>query len=153
MKKALFAFVSVLIMFSSAFLSADEKGKWMTDFEAAKKLAEKNKLLILADFSGSDWCGWCIKLDKEVFSKKEFLDFAAKKFVLLMVDFPQNKKIPASLKKQNDQLAAKYKVEGFPTVLIMDSKGKVIQTMGYEQGGPANYIKLLEKVIQTSKKQ
>jgi thioredoxin-related protein len=117
---------------------------WLTDFKKAQKLAKKEKKLILADFSGSDWCGWCIKLDNEVFSKSEFKKFAKEHFILFLADFPRKKKQSSSLKKQNQKLMQKYGVRGFPTVLILDADGKVVAQTGYQRGGPKNYIKYLE---------
>ncbi len=120
---------------------------WMTNFAAAKKLAKKENKPILVDFSGSDWCGWCIKLDKEVFSTKAFKEYAKKNLVLLMLDFPRGKKQAASLKKQNMQLARKYKVQGFPTVLLLNASGKVLATTGYQAGGPEKYIAHLKQLL------
>ena len=136
----------LLVCFMSVgSLFASGKG-WLTDFEAAKKEAAKKNLPILVDFSGSDWCGWCIKLDKEVFSKKAFKDYAKDNYVLLMLDFPRKTKISAKLKKQNHELAKKYQVRGFPTVLILDKDGKVLNRGGYMPGGAEAYIKYLKKI-------
>ena len=135
----LVCFMSVGTLFASG------KG-WLTDFEVAKKEAAKKNVPILVDFSGSDWCGWCIKLDKEVFSKKVFKDYAKDNYVLLMLDFPRRTKISAKLKKQNSELAKKYQVRGFPTVLILDKDGKVLKRGGYMPGGPEAYIKYLKKI-------
>ena len=84
----------LILLALGASLAAAAEGPWLTDFEEAGKQAAKEDKAILMDFTGSDWCGWCIKLDKEVFSKKEFLDFASKHLVLLEVDFPRKKKLP-----------------------------------------------------------
>jgi thioredoxin-related protein len=125
------------------FASGDQ---WLTSMKEAQKIAKEKNLLILADFSGSDWCGWCIKLDKEVFSQKTFLDYAKDNFVLLMIDFPKSKKIDAATKLQNQQLAQKYQIKGFPTVLILDADGKVIKQTGYVAGGAEAYIKHLKQI-------
>ncbi len=120
---------------------------WLTDFAAAKKLAAEKKLPILADFSGSDWCGWCIKLDKEVFSQEAFKSYAAGNLVLFMADFPRRKELPAELQKQNAGLAKKYNIEGFPTVLLLDATGRVLATTGYEAGGPEKYVASLKAML------
>lgn len=125
---------------------------WLTDFETAKKTAADKKLPILADFSGSDWCGWCIKLDKEVFSQKEFKEFAKENLVLFLADFPRKKKQDEIIKKQNADLSKKYAIEGFPTVLLMDAEGKVFARTGYERGGAAAYVQHLKKLIAGWKK-
>lgn len=124
---------------------------WLTNFEEAKKVAAENNLPILADFSGSDWCGWCIKLDKEVFSKEEFKKYAKDNLVLFMADFPRAKKQPADIKKQNEALAKKYGVRGFPTVLVLDSTGKQVAKTGYQAGGPGKYIEHIKGLIPAKK--
>ena len=120
---------------------------WLEDFEAAKKEATAKKLPILVNFSGSDWCGWCIKLDNEVFSKKEFKEYAATSLVLFLADFPQSKKQVEEIKKQNSKLAADYGVRGFPTILLLDADGKVLARTGYEKGGAVKYVKHLKGLL------
>lgn len=121
---------------------------WTDDYEAALKEAEAGKKYVIADFSGSDWCGWCKKLDKEVFAKSEFLEGAKDKYVLLMIDTPNN---PALLsekaKTQNPELVKKYDIHGFPSVLILDAKGEVVARTGYKQGGPVKYLEMLDSLI------
>lgn len=124
---------------------------WMTDMDKAMELSEKSGKPILADFSGSDWCGWCIKLDKEVFSQKIFKDFAKDNLILVLVDFPQSKPMPEKLKNQNQALAQKYKIRGYPTVLLLDSKGKVIIRTGYQSGGPQKYVDFLKSKMPDKK--
>ena len=131
----------------------NSNGEWLSDFEAAKKTAAEKKLPILADFSGSDWCGWCIKLDSEVFSKKEFKEFARDNLVLFVADFPRKVKQDDKIKKQNNELLSKYSVEGFPTVLLMDAGGNVIARTGYQKGGAAAYVEHLKKLISGRKKE
>lgn len=127
--------------------SAVEKDAWLTSFDEAKAQAAKLNVPILADFSGSDWCGWCIKLDKEVFSQAPFKSFATKNLVLLMVDFPRRKPQGAAVKKQNDELAREFNIEGFPTVLLLDAKGKELARTGYQPGGAEAYVKHLQELI------
>src|SRR3954469_19158244 len=76
---------------------------WQTDFKKAQEQAKTDKKLLLVDFTGSDWCGWCIKLNREVFSKPEFKDYATKNLVLLEVDFPRAKVLPDSVRRQNQE--------------------------------------------------
>ncbi len=145
-KSAMFVFA--LCLGISVFASG--KG-WTTDMDAAMKLSAKTGKMILADFSGSDWCGWCIKLDREVFSKKIFKDFAKDNLILVLVDFPNRKFISKKQKKQNKILAVKYKISGYPTVLLLDSKGKLIFKTGYRSGGPKKYVELLKSKIPAKK--
>ena len=126
---------------------------WTDDFEAAKKQAAAEKKLLLVDFSGSDWCGWCKKLDKEVFAKPEFLEGAKKDFVLVMVDSPSDKKLLSEkAAEQNPKLVEKYDVHGFPTVLIMDADGTVLDETGYRDGGPKKYLEHLAEIKKSSAK-
>ena len=123
------------------------KLKWYTNLEEAVKIATVNQKSILVDFTGSDWCIWCHRLDDEVFSKKEFSDWAKKNLVLVKLDFPKNINQSIETKTYNRNLARKFQIKGFPTILILDSKGKLIETTGYLRGGPKNYIKNLEQII------
>ena len=93
--------------------------------------------MLLLDFTGSDWCGWCMKLDAETFSSPEFIDYARKNLVLVQVDFPMHKSQADDLKKANRALKKKYEVNGFPTVLVVKPDGQVLwQQVGYLAGGP-----------------
>jgi thioredoxin-related protein len=124
-----------------------QESSWLTDFEAAKAAAKKEQKVILADFTGSDWCGWCIKLKEEVFSKPEFQKWADKNVVLLELDFPRKTELPADLKKQNEALRKEYGVRGYPTVLFLDAYGKQVGKSGYVRGGPEAWIKAVEKEL------
>ena len=121
---------------------------WLDDYDAAlKKAAAENKYVVV-DFSGSDWCGWCKRLDKEVFATDTFLKAAAEKYVLLMVDSPEDDSLLSDqAKAQNPKLVEKFGIEGFPTVVVLDSKGEEICRLGYEKGGPTNYIAKLDEEI------
>lgn len=124
-----------------------EAAAWLTDFEAAKKMAADKNLPILADFSGSDWCGWCIKLDEEVFSQTEFKEYAEKNVILFLADFPSKKKQSSEVKSQNEKLSKEYQVQGFPTVLLLDKDGKVKARTGYKPGGAAAYVTHIKGLI------
>ncbi len=117
---------------------------WMTDLPKAQEKAKSEKKLVLMDFTGSDWCPWCIKLNKEVFSQPEFVDYAKKNLVPVEIDFPRAKKQSAETKKANQELQAKYKVEGYPTVVVLDSNGKKLGELGYQPGGAKAFIEKLE---------
>lgn len=106
---------------------------WLTDFEKAKQEAQKTGRRILVLFTGSDWCGWCKKLKAETLDTKDFKDFAGKQLVLLYVDFPRNKTIPAELKAHNQRLRKQLlKNGGYPTTLLLDKNGKEItRIIGY----------------------
>jgi protein disulfide-isomerase len=145
--------VGVLLFLGCNVSMAEEKsaGGWLTDYDAAlKKAAAENKYVLL-DFSGSDWCGWCIKLDREVFSKPEFLDYAKENLILVMVDFPREKPQTKEQKAANEALSEKYDIEGFPTVLILSPAGKVVERTGYAPGGPTAYVNRIKEIIGRAK--
>jgi len=129
-----------------AAASAHAEITWLTDLDQAKAVAAQEKKAILVDFTGSDWCGWCIRLKKEVFDQKAF-EVAAKDFVFVELDFPRGKKLDAAVKAKNDALAKQFNIQGFPTILLMNAKGQVFAATGYEEGGPANYLKSLAKFL------
>ena len=111
-------------------------GRWLDDFAKAKDLAGALGRPVLLDFTGSDWCGFCIKLDREVFSKPEFRAFARERLVLMKVDLPQRKKLPAKTLDQNRELARRYGVRGFPTLVLVDADGREIRRItGFPRGG------------------
>ena len=110
---------TVVALSASAFASTP-KG-WSTDLDKAIEQAKAENKAVLVEFTGLDWCPPCIAMRKNVFSKKEFVDAASKKFVLVELDFPKGDK---ELSEKNQPLAEKYKIEGFPTVVLLDSEGK-----------------------------
>ena len=116
------------------------------------KAAKERNVPILADFSGSDWCGWCIKLDKEVFAKEEFKVFADKNLVRFLADFPAHKKLATELEAQNKGLSEKYKIQGFPTVLLLSADGDILARTGYRRGGPEAYVAHLKELIEGAAK-
>jgi protein disulfide-isomerase len=133
-------------------ISLYAKGKqWLCDLDEAMEISEKTGKTILVDFSGSDWCGYCIKLDKEVFSTKLFKDFAKENLILVLIDFPRKSFMIEERRAYNDSLAKKYEVSGFPTVLLMDSKEKVIFRTGYQRGGAQKYIDMLKSKLHPEK--
>lgn len=142
------ALCAAVVLASFAAQNAGAGDDWQTDFKAAKAKAKEDKKYMLVDFTGSDWCGWCIKLHDEVFSKEPFATEGPKRFVLVELDFPHEKKQSDAIKKQNEELSKKYKIEGFPSVLMMDSEGQVIARTGYREGGPESYLKFLAECSQ-----
>ncbi|MBR3506267.1 MAG: thioredoxin family protein [Lentisphaeria bacterium] len=121
-----------------------EKLAWLTDFDAAKKQAAADKKPILMFFTGSDWCIWCQRLHEGVLDKPEFADFA-KKLVLVELDFPQEKELPAELKKQNAELAEKFKVDGYPCTVVLASDGETV--MGRLSGYSPEYIDKIQDIL------
>lgn len=102
------------------------KPGWLENYEAAKTRAAAEGKHILLDFTGSDWCSWCVKIDKEIFTKPDFKAFSSKNLVLVELDFPQGKELPAAVKAQNDSLGRQFKVDGYPTLVLLDPAGKEV---------------------------
>lgn len=125
---------------------AAEETHWLTDFEAAKAQARSENKVLMMNFTGSDWCPPCMMLEKQVFSKPEFADYAAKHLVLLEVDFPRRKELPPEQQEANTKLAQEYGIEGFPTVIVFDANAKPLGQFGYVQGISVDkVIEVLEK--------
>ncbi|HEV3409143.1 MAG TPA: thioredoxin family protein [Chthoniobacterales bacterium] len=127
---------TALLVSVLALSNANAKPDWLTDFKQAQDEARTKKRLLLVDFTGSDWCGWCIKLEREVFSKPEFKEYASKNLVLMEVDFPRAKTQSPAEKKQNYELQERFGVQGFPTIVVLDSEGKKLAELGYDAGLP-----------------
>ncbi len=137
--------VLVALCYSGSAFAGGEG--WSSDFAAAKKEAAESKKDLLIDFTGSDWCGWCIKLNEEVFSQDSFKAGVKDKFVLVELDYPNDKsKLSAETIKQNEELKIAYPVRGYPTILLADADGKPFAATGYQEGGPEAYVKHLDEL-------
>ena len=113
-------------------------GSWETDYGRALAKAKSENKKVLLDFTGSDWCGPCIELRKRVLSRPEFQAYADKNLVLVEIDYPQRKQQSAELKKQNEKLSKEYGIDakGFPTIVLLDSNGKVVREFTGYDGEP-----------------
>lgn len=136
---------------ASALHAANPPG-WTDDFEKATEKAKEEGKAVLLDFTGSDWCGYCMALDKEVFDSSKFKSWAKKNVVLVKVDFPKGKRLQKDTKEQNDELKKKYPFNGYPTITIVDAEGKALGSKsGYRPGsGPADYIAALDGILKKS---
>lgn len=141
----LFLVAAVVSLGFASFARAEST--WLHDFSKAQEEAKANHKLLFLNFTGSDWCGWCIKFDKEVLSQPKFKDFAHDNLVLMELDFPRRKSLPTEVQKQNRELAQLYEVMGFPTIVVLNSSGqKVWQFDGYFPGGPEAFVEQLQKL-------
>ena len=125
---------------------------WSTDYKKAQEQAKTNHKLVLLNFTGSDWCGWCTQLDRAILNQPQFQDYASKNLVLVMIDFPRRagsvwKGQSSDVKKQNMELAEKFNVQGFPTLVVLSPEGKTVWRYdGYYDGGLAAFLAELDKV-------
>jgi len=119
--------------------------KWHDSLSTAIAAAKMNNKLILADFTGSDWCHYCVKLKDEIFSTSEFKAWADDNVVLLEIDFPKRTQLPQAIQRQNDMLKSRYEISSYPTVLLLDIEGNVKAKLGYENGkSAAQWVQLAE---------
>ena len=140
---------SILALTTGALLAittrADDPA-WQTDYKKALAQAKAENKAVLLDFTGSDWCGFCIKMVKETLSKKEFAEYAARNLVLVEVDFPNAKPQTDEVKKQNEELQKKFEVQGYPTFVLLNKNGREIgRQRGYLEGGPTAFIAKLDE--------
>ncbi|MGB7734608.1 MAG: thioredoxin family protein [Thermoguttaceae bacterium] len=150
MRRFLSGLAPVLVLHAVlANAAATKEAVWQTSFQAAQAKAKAQKKILLVAFTGSDWCPWCKKLKAEVFDKQPFASAAHKRFVLVQIDFPHEKKLPNELKEQNGKLAKKYKINTFPSVLLLKPDGELIAHTGYSPGGAENYNKKLAGLMKT----
>jgi len=135
---------------------------WYVDLEEAEKISQETGKPILANFTGTDWCGWCKVLKREVFITKKFKEWAADNVVLLEVDFPKTFKLPNNIAAQNASLQRALKVGGYPTIWVFETQinpntgGRSLNAMaksGYLRGGPGVWIPDLQKKIDFANKQ
>ena len=147
MKKLAFAALSAALLATCWARTSTPEG-WTDDLDAALKQAKAEGKQVLVDFSGSDWCGWCKRLDKEVFDTEAFRAGAKDRFVLVMIDSPRDKSLLSdAAKEKNPALVEKYGIEGFPSVLVLDGDGTKLYQTGYQRGGPEAYLAMLEREI------
>lgn len=151
MRKFAVLLMAVLLMGSVGHFAdcaaAESRIEWLTNYDqAVQRSASTSKPLILF-FTGSDWCGWCKKLEKEVLHTPEFSDIAASDFVFLKVDFPMHKQLPPDQDRHNKRLKEKFGIRGFPTLVLLDEKQQKITTVGYRSGGGRAYAEYLLKTV------
>ena len=147
--------ISILLLFLTINAFAQEGGlDWHTDVNKAIELSIESEKPLFMFFTGSDWCGWCIRLQKEVFFKPDFVKWAKENLILVELDFPRRKKLDDSLKQQNDNLRQMFAVRGYPTgwFVVPEIEDKKVNfkrlgSQGYVAGGPTNWINGANKIL------
>lgn len=145
--------IALILICISFGLFADDKKidgagglKWFTMYKDAVEDAKERDTVLLVNFTGSDWCHWCFKLDEDVFSKDDFHKWQEENVTLLMIDFPQNIVLTEEQKSHNQMLASMYGIQGFPTIVILSADGSYLGRTGY--GKDVNqWIKNIEEMI------
>ena len=140
--------ISSLVLTAALTLSpaAVHGAEWLTDLPAAQARAAAENKLVLLDFTGSDWCGWCMRLKAEVFSKTEFEAFAQENLILVEIDFPQHTAQSAELRSANRALSRQFRIQGYPTIILLDRASRAIGQLGYMPGGPGPFIAEIQKL-------
>jgi len=142
-------FVLFIFLFTSCNngQSTSDALSWENNLDKAIQQAKKENKAVLVNFTGSDWCIWCKRLSSEVFQQKAFEDYAKESLVLVMLDFPKDKPQSEETQDYNKNLAQKYGIQGFPTILIFNSEGKLAGQTGYLPGGPEKYIENIKSYL------
>lgn len=125
MKQAftLLASLSLSFLALASTASAAGPGDWNDNYAQALSEAKQERKNVLLNFTGSDWCIFCMKLDKNVFSKDAFQRLAKSSLKLVEIDFPEGKRLPTNVAQQNDRLKSQFNVQGFPTIILVDAQG------------------------------
>lgn len=144
-------FFAILIFNQGEAVTTTSKLNWLTNYEDASIKAKREKKAILLFFTGSDWCGWCHKLENEALETTDFSDAVGDQFVFVVVDFPLKTSLDQSTTAQNKDLQKRYDVKGFPTVVLLDENGQLIGTTGYKPGGGKAYADHLKKMAEQFK--
>lgn len=133
-------------IFFGAFAAHAGKDGWLTNFDEAMAKAKAEGKHVLVEFHGSDWCPPCIKLNKEVLTQDAFKALARESLVLVDADFPRKSKLPEAQLAHNDELARKFGVQYFPTVVIIDGNGEVQdKIVGFPEGGLEGFVQFIKE--------
>ena len=147
MKKLLFILFTVFSISCQMNTNSSEESEkiWLTDVNQAIEQSKVSGKPIFAFFTGKEWCSWCKKLERQVLSKDGFINYANENLVLLELDFPRGRR---NLPQKQIELARKFNIKGYPTVILMDSSTNKIAKTGYEAMSPeqdVDHVKVLLK--------
>lgn len=139
--------LSIAAFFLASILSSSAAPAWSTDLAKAQVQARAEGKAVLINFTGSDWCGWCMKLRKNVFLKPDFAAYAQTNLVLVEIDFPKRKLLPPEVQKANQRLEQQFQVQGFPTLVLLDRNGTRLSNVNYANGGTRTFLAEVEKIL------
>ena len=139
--------IAGLFLLAFTMTAGAAEARWLFDLSEAQQIAKKENKLVLINFTGSDWCGWCMKLKKEVFVTPEFNNYARSNLVLVEIDQPRNKPLSLEQLALNTEIQEKYRAEGFPTLVALNSSGQEIWRLGgYAALPPADWGKMFDNL-------
>ena len=146
--------VVIALLFIGSIAGQAQELKWETNMENAVQVSMKTKKPLLLFFTGSDWCGWCIRLQNEVLKTPEFAAWAKENVVLVEVDFPKRSPQQPEVQRQNMELQQFFQVQGYPTVWFSNptkKEGKInldkLGSTGYVAGGPSVWLEGAKQII------
>ena len=150
--------VLIICFFIGINVSQAQELKWYTDVKEAIKVSNKEKKPLMLFFTGSDWCGWCIRLQKEVLKTSEFGKWANEKVVLVELDYPRGVAQTEEVKRQNSELQQVFGIQGFPTVYFakatVNKEGKInfegLGNTGYVAGGPTAWLAVADPFVKNA---
>ena len=139
MKKLLFILFTLFCISCQINTNSSEELEkiWLTDVSQAIEQSKVSGKPIFAFFTGKEWCSWCKKLERQILSKEQFINYAKENLVLLELDFPRGRR---NLPQKQIELARKFNIRGYPTVILMDSSTNKIAKTGYESMSPEQYV-------------
>ena len=132
---------------NSTPIDVEYSANWLTDLSEVKAKAKQESKPVMIKFTGSNWCAGCIRMEKEIFSKQTFIDFADEHLILMEVDFPIGEKQEDSLVAQNNLLYDLYEIGGLPTIILMDSEGEIYRDSGYGKESPRSFVKRIKNLL------
>lgn len=123
------------------------KALWVTDHAGAMLRAREEGRPVLVNFTGSDWCVWCHRIEDQILATEHFLEYAEDHLILLYLDFPRRTALPAALTAQNTRLREQFGVQGYPTLILLDPEGRELGRLGYMAGGPKTFVRELKRLL------
>ncbi len=156
MKKILIPLLGLALLASPALPAAQPAASnqtqnaalnWTTNYDQALKDSKATGKPVVLFFTGSDWCGWCHKLEDEVLSNESFVKSLGKEYIFVKLDYPINTKLDSATEAQNKRLQAKYQIKGYPHIIVIDGDENILFTGGYAKGGGAKYASSMKKQI------
>ncbi|HEY4831963.1 MAG TPA: thioredoxin family protein, partial [Waddliaceae bacterium] len=151
-KEFLLSFFTLVYLLQGQILEAASSSQtssiaWLTDYEKAVKLGKETSKPLFLFFTGSDWCSWCNKLEKEVLEAQDFVQTMSDKLIFVKLDYPMQTQLDLETTTQNELLQKKFSIRSFPTIIILDTDQQPIGIAGYRSGGGKQYAQHVLKMV------